>query len=98
MTLFIWGSALILFSQTWKLIRGLNQKDKSCKQCYKEDPSGFWVDLFADIGGLMYFSGTFVFQQAANNPDLSDWAALIYSIGGFCFLSSGIFMHKRYFW
>lgn len=46
----------------------------------------------------MYFSGTFVFRQAADNPDLTDYAALIYSIGGFFFFSSGLFMNKRYFW
>jgi hypothetical protein len=55
------------------------------------------VDLFADIGGLMYFCGTFMYQQFSNNADLNNWAALIYSVGGFCFFFSAIFMLKRYF-
>ena len=46
----------------------------------------------------MYFSGTFVFQQASDNSDLTDYAALIYSIGGFFFFSSALYMNKRYFW
>jgi hypothetical protein len=46
----------------------------------------------------MYFSGTFVFQQAANDADYTDYAALIYSIGGLFFFISALFMNKRYFW
>lgn len=65
MTLFIVGSSFIVVSQTWKLWRGLSQKEKKCKEIYDEDPSGVWVDFFAGAGGLMYFSGTFVFQQTA---------------------------------
>jgi hypothetical protein len=46
----------------------------------------------------MYFSGTFVFQEAATKPDLNNLAALIYSLGGLFFFSSGLYMQKRYFW
>ena len=46
----------------------------------------------------MYFSGTFVFQQASAQPELNNIAALIYSFGGLFFFSSGLYMQKRYFW
>lgn len=45
----------------------------------------------------MYLTGTIVFQKAAYNADLTYWGASIYSLGGFFFFSSGLFMKKRYF-
>jgi hypothetical protein len=91
------GSTLIYLSQGWKLWRSLNQPGKSCQECYNEDISGFYVDLFAGLGGLMYFIGTFVLEKTTDNPDLTSLAALIYSFGGFFFFMSGVFMQKRYF-
>jgi hypothetical protein len=71
LNLFIGGSALIVIAQTWKLIRTLHQKGKTYKQCYKEDPNGFWNDFGANIGGSLYLGGTFVFQEASYNEELS---------------------------
>lgn len=98
MDLFIVGSAFIVVAQTWKLKNVFGQAGKSFKEAYNEDSSGVNVDFFAGIGGLMYFSGTFVFKQTADNPGLTDVAALIYSFGGLFFFTSGLFIHKRYFW
>jgi hypothetical protein len=49
---FIVGSTIIVASQTWKLVRTLCQKGRSCRECYEQDISGFYVDLFAGLGGL----------------------------------------------
>lgn len=59
--LFIIGSAVIVFSQVWKICRGPLQEGKTFKQLLQEDASGFYVDLFAGLGGAMYFIGTFLF-------------------------------------
>lgn len=98
MDLFIVGSFFIMVAQAWKLIKGLRQARYNYKECYNEDASGVKVDFFAGIGGLMYFSGTFVFKQTGDNPELVNTAALIYSLGGLFFFTSGVFIQKRYFW
>lgn len=98
MDLFIVGSSFIMVAQAWKLIKGLRQARYNFKEWYNEDASGVNVDFFAGIGGLMYFSGTFVFKQTGDNPELANTAALIYSFGGLFFFTSGSFIQKRYFW
>jgi hypothetical protein len=95
--LFIVGSAVIVLSQAWKLYRSLNQKEKSVKELIEEDESGFYIDLFAGLGGAMYFAGTFVFDWSAFNPNYIIPAVTIYSFGGLFFFASALFMQKRYF-
>lgn len=53
------------------------------------------MDLFAGLGGSMYFAGSIIFF----NPDsvMQIVAAAIFSAGGFFFYLSGAFMIKRYF-
>jgi hypothetical protein len=95
--LFIIGSAVIIIAQTWKLWRGLRQPGKTATEMIEEDESGFYVDLFAGLGALCYFLGTFLFDESANNPRYLIPAVTIYSFGGLFFLGSGLFMQKRYF-
>ena len=44
----------------------------------------------------MYFSGSFLFKKASTNTDLINISALIYTLGGFFFTISGIYIVKRY--
>lgn len=55
------------------------------------------MDLFAGLGALMYFLGTFVFNSSTYNPGYLVPAVTIYSFGGVFFFGSALFMHKRYF-
>jgi hypothetical protein len=95
--LFIIGSAVIVLSQAWKLYRSLNSGGKSVWDSIEEDESGFYVDLFAGLGGSMYFIGTFVFDWSAFNPHYLIPAVTLYSFGGLFFFGSALFMQKRYF-
>lgn len=95
--LFIIGSAFIVISQAWKLFRSLTNESRSVKELIEEDESGFYVDLFAGLGGVMYFIGTFVFDESALNPNYLIPAVTLYSFGGLFFFGSALFMQKRYF-
>ncbi len=79
------------------MCRGPLQEGKTFKQLLQEDASGFYVDLFAGLGGAMYFIGTFVFEATADHPDYLIPAVTLYTLGGLFFFASGIFMQKRYF-
>lgn len=58
-----------------------------------EDASGFYVDLFAGLGGFMYLIGSIIFF----NADRAVEATTIFVFGGTFFYMSGLFMLKRYF-
>jgi hypothetical protein len=94
---FIIGSSLIFLSQAWKEWRTLTQPGKSASQGYEEDVSGFYVDLFAGLGGLMYLIGSFPLSQSAQKPEYVVPGVIIYCFGGVFFTLSGVFMQKRYF-
>lgn len=95
--LFIIGSAVIVLSQGWKLYRSLSPREKSVKELIEEDESGFYVDVFAGLGGAMYFIGTFVLDWSIFNPNYIIPAATLFSFGGLFFFASALFMQKRYF-
>lgn len=91
--LFIYGSAIIVLSQAWKLVRG-------GMIGIVLDFSAFNVDLFAGFGGTCYLVGSklFLSQETTISPEIiasmaSDWFVL----GGSCFTISGLFMTHRYF-
>lgn len=94
---FIVASAIIVVSQTWKLMRVVKegQQKGNVKEAINEDLPGVLVDLFAGLGALMYFIGSFIFF----NPDILAQiiSATVYSIGGFFFYLSGTYMLRRYF-
>ncbi len=60
--MFIIGSAAVLLSQIWKLLRCVCVQGRGVQEMIEEDESGFYVDLFAGLGGAMYLVGTFVFE------------------------------------
>lgn len=94
---FIIGSSVIVFAQTWKIIRSLFFNDKPYWRNFFDDESGFYVDLYAGLGALMYLVGTVVLNKSASDPDYLLPGVLIYCLGGFFFTLSGIYMQKRYF-
>jgi hypothetical protein len=49
------------------------------------------------MGGLMYLLGTFLYEESLFNEKLAIVAAAFYSFGGLFFLTSAIFIQKRYF-
>lgn len=59
--------------------------------------SGFYVDLFAGLGGLMYLVGSIPLLKSDEEPDFIVPAVIVYCIGGLFFTLSGIYMQKRYF-
>jgi hypothetical protein len=59
--------------------------------------SGYFVDLFAGLGGLFYLIGTYFFYLSAVNASVYMTAVYLFSCGGLNFLTSGLFMQYRYF-
>jgi hypothetical protein len=94
---FIVGSSFIVISQAWKEWRTLTQPGKTASEGYHEDVSGFYVDLFAGLGGLMYLVGSFPLRVSGDEPDYVVPGVIIYCLGGVFFTLSGVFMQKRYF-
>jgi hypothetical protein len=94
---FIIGSSLIVISQAWKEWRTLTPPGKTAREGYEEDVSGFYVDLFAGLGGLMYLIGSFPMSKSADEPDYVIPGVIIFCVGGIFFTLSGAFMQKRYF-
>jgi hypothetical protein len=99
--LFIIGSIIILFSQMWKSYRTAvtDPFDDSVKFRFSHinaDFSGFMIDLWAGIGGLIYAAGTWLFKDMITERDQTI-ATHIFVIGGSCFTVSGLFMQYRYF-
>lgn len=68
-------------------------------ECYSDDVSGFYVDLFAGLGGLMYFIGSFILKKPNEDPNSTEVyiGVAIYTLGGVFFTLSGLFMQSRYF-
>jgi hypothetical protein len=103
---FIPGSLVIFFSQTWKLYRsGSNPLPGAAPVMYKErrfsvaamlhDWPAFGVDLFAGLGGFAYFIGSCLFLPGSGSSLLT--AAAWFIVGGTCFTLSGLFMVYRYY-
>lgn len=65
---FIIGSLVIFFSQLLKVIRSFRFNEKDLKDSsfrysnVEGDLSGLFVDIFAGLGGLFYFYGTYLFS------------------------------------
>lgn len=94
---FIIGSSVIVLAQTWKIVRTLFMNEKPYWRNYFEDPSGFYVDLYAGLGALMYLIGTVVMNKSASDTDYLLVGVLIYCLGGLFFTLSGLYMQKRYY-
>lgn len=101
--IFIWGSSFIFLSQAWKVYRAAcfnkEPKDKTFRVAnWKHDLPGFFVDLFAGLGGGAYFVGSFTFlpQYDLNDHD-TNVAASWFTAGGTCFFLSAVNMWYRYY-
>ena len=87
--IFICGSAVIVVSQTWKLLRAMSVQD---------DLPAFGVDLAAGFGGLCYFIGSIYFLPSNDTSDRATIVASNWFVGGgVSYTISGIFMVYRYF-
>ncbi len=97
------GSVIIFISQTWKCYRTAKTNVKDPEDLtmrwenIEPDMSGFQADLWEGIGGLGYFIGTWVYYFTAYYPSLYFTVILLWTIGGFGFLISGIILHYRYY-
>lgn len=94
---FVTGSGLVVVSQGWKLYRLLWLDNRPIWDIIGEDESGFCVEAFFALGGLLYFIGTFVFYYSFYNPNLLIPGVTIYSFGGHFYFASALFVQKKYF-
>lgn len=101
--IFIYGSAFIFLSQSWKVYRAATYNESPRDVTFRvsnlcHDWPGFFVDAFAGIGGLAYFIGSFLFlpQYDLTDEDTIN-AATWFTVGGACFLLSGLFILYRYY-
>ena len=62
--LFDIGSSLIIVSQAWKLLPGLYQQRHRIKEHIEEDKNGFYVDVLAGLGGMLYLTGTLILEES----------------------------------
>lgn len=99
--IFIFGSAIIFCSQTWKIYRAAcynpdNPYDHSFNtDNLHHDIPAVVVDVGAGIGGLFYLIGTVYFLPEHFNETN---AAIWFIFGGLFFSLSGIAMYYRYFY
>jgi YrhK-like protein len=101
---YIYGSAIITLSQSWKLYRAgcknlLNPMDKrfSIKN-WGNDWPGFYVDAYAGLGGFAYLVGSIYFLPSIDVDNTITWiGAIWFNIGGIFFTLSGLYMFYRYF-
>jgi len=101
---FIYGSAVIFLSQSWKLYRwgcitpnSPNDTQFRLKNLSYDIP-GALVDFFAGIGGLFYLVGSIYFlPQYDVSNDITNLAAVLFVSGGVSFTFSGLFMQYRYY-
>lgn len=101
---YIYGSLAIFLSQAWKLYRAGKYNSQfpmerrfSCGN-WDQDMPGFFVDLFACLGGLFYFLGSVLFLPQYDLIDeITSIASGIYVLGGACFFLSGLSILVRYF-
>lgn len=101
---FILGSAVIFFAQSWKLYRaGCHNAEApsdirfNIKNCFDDLP-GTLVDLTAGLGGFCYFVGSFFFLPDYDiNDTVTTIGATWFEFGGSFYLLSGLFMVYRYF-
>ena len=101
---FIYGSAVIFLSQSWKLYRwgcitpnSPNDTQFRLKNLSYDMP-GTLVDFFAGIGGLFYLVGSIYFLPLYDvSNDITNLAAVLFVSGGVSFTFSGLFMQYRYY-
>lgn len=99
---YIIGSAFIYCSQSWKLYRSGCTYDNLVRRFsasnWKQDVPGFFVDLFAGLGGVGYFVGSILFLPEYDISDAATWAAATWFLaGGAMYWASGMCMVYRYF-
>eukprot|EP01038_Epipyxis_sp_PR26KG_P012356 gene12356-16571_t len=93
--IFIFGSGVVLSSQTWKLIRA---EFSTRNDYYFDDLPGALVDACAGIGGFNYLIGSVYFLPEYNiSNSIEKIASNWFVAGGIFFTLSGIFMFYRYF-
>ena len=86
---FIFGSAIIFTSQSWKLYR---------YESFVDDVPAVHVDFWAGAGGLLYLIGSVQFLPAYDLTDAdTNAAAAWFTAGGTAFTLSGIAILYRYF-
>lgn len=57
--MFIAGAFMVMAAQTWKLLRALNQPNKTVKQSFKDGSIAVILDFLAAFGAFFYFLGSF---------------------------------------
>ena len=111
--IFIYGSAFIFLSQSWKLYRGGCDLDSNQEIAYSSSNSvlpafrvkqmlsniaAFGIDFGAGAGGVCYFIGSIFFLPQYDISDaVTQEAAVWFIAGGFLFFASGLCMFIVYF-
>ena len=100
--IFIIGSVVIFFSQTWKMWRVIAVYEESTLhikwKMLLQDLPGSFIDFFVWLGGLFYLIGSILFlPQYDTSDDVTFMAAVWFQLGGFFFFFSGLSLAVRYF-
>jgi hypothetical protein len=101
---FIIGSAVIFFSQSWKLYRqglALNARNvmEYSTENYSHDMPAFYIDLGAGAGGFLYCVGSILALPSIDTTiAVTTWSAVFFQLGGISFFLSGAAMYYRYFY
>ncbi len=75
------------------MYRTLQQEEK----LNNDEVFGFFVDLFAGLGGLAYFFGTIFFFYIDDGDSIIIMASVLFTFGGTFFTLSGLNIVYRYF-
>jgi hypothetical protein len=98
MNLFTTASVFLIFSQIWKLMKIINENNKSIKEVWREESTRIIIEVCLTLGGFSYMWGSILFKNALNLPSQRYLSALLLTMGGIFYFISGSFIHKLYFW
>jgi hypothetical protein len=96
--LFIAGSFVICVSETWKIARIFSQSQKPPMETFIRCKSQIIAISCADMGGLIYFVGSYIYLKPIQPSELAVEIAILFTLGGVFFFIPPFYLVKIYFW